>query len=558
MYKALYRQYRPKTFDEVIGQEHITTTLRNQIFNGNIGHAYLFSGTKGTGKTSTAKIFARAVNCIDLKDGNPCNSCEICKGILDESIMDVIEMDAASNSSVDDIRELRDKVQYAPAKAKYKVYIMDEVHMLSNDAFNALLKTLEEPPAHLIFILATTEAERLPQTILSRCQRFDFRRISTENIVLSLKNICNDLNIKYEESALQLIARNAEGAMRDSVSLLDQCISFNKDELTLKDSLEILGIANKDIIFNIVDNLKEKDLERTLYIVDDIVESGIDINQFIKDLILHFRNLMIAKSSKNPYDIIDMEEEAIKKYEIQAENMSLKFILKALDLLNEGESQAKWSTQPRIILEMSIIKLINLEDELSLEERVKKLEGFIRTGKAMIPEKAMERQFGRRDIQKNIEKPITKEKVDKKEEKVYIEEKIDLGKGKTTEGGLISEGTELEFNKVVDEWELILNYIRKENVVVYALLKEGSPLNIGSNLLTIGYKENFGVHKEALERKHQDFVNKVISSYFNKSVRVKFIMEDEVVNSSNDNVKDNKLNEVVDFFGEDFVEVKND
>src|SRR5699024_9784420 len=196
--------------------------------------------------------------------------------------------------------------------------------------------------------------------------------------------------------------------MRDAVSLLDQCISFNKDELRLKDSLEILGIANKDIIFNIVDNLKEKDLEKSLYIVDDIVQSGIDINQFIKDLILHFRNLMIAKSSKNPYDIIDMEEEAIKKYEIQAENMSLKFILKALDLLNEGENQAKWSTQPRIILEMSIIKLINLEDELSLEERVKKLEDFISTGKTMIPEKTMERQFGRRNVQKNMKKPITK------------------------------------------------------------------------------------------------------------------------------------------------------
>src|SRR5699024_9729775 len=264
----------------------------------------------------------------------------------------------------------------------------------------------------------------------------------------------------------------------------------------------------------------------------------------IKDLILHFRNLMIAKSSKNPYDIIDMEEEAIKKYEIQAENMSLKFILKALDLLNEGENQAKWSTQTRIILEMSIIKLINLEDELSLEERVKKLEDFISTGKTMIPEKTMERQFGRRNVQKNMKKPITKEKVDKKEEKVYIgKERIDLEKGKTAEDELITEGTGFEFDKVVDEWELILNYIRKENVVVYALLKEGRPLSVRNNLLTIGYKENFGVHKEALEKKHQDFVNKVISRYFNKSVRVKFTMEDEVNNSSNDNVKDNKLNE---------------
>lgn len=544
MYKALYRQYRPKTFDEVIGQDHITTTLKNQIANGNIGHAYLFSGTKGTGKTSTAKIFARAVNCLDLKDGNPCNSCEICKGILDESIMDVIEMDAASNSSVDDIRELRDKVQYSPAKTRYKVYIMDEVHMLSNDAFNALLKTLEEPPAHLIFILATTEAERLPQTILSRCQRFDFRRISTENIVFSLKNICKDLDIDCEESALQLIARNSEGAMRDAVSLLDQCISFTEESLTLENSLEILGIANKDVVFNMVDSLKEKDLEKSLYIVDDIIESGIDINQFIKDLIFHFRNLMIAKSSNNPYEIIDMEKEAIKRYVNQSEDMSLKFILKALDILNEGENQAKWSTQPRIILEMSIIKLINLKDELTLEERVTNIEKAIRTGKVSIPEQKIEEQPKKRDLRK----PREKEKIEKKEKKVLAK----------NESKVMKDNVQLELNKLIEQWELILRYIRKENVVVYALLKEGRPIDVKNNLITIGYKEEFTVHKEALERKHQDFIDKTISNYFNKSIKVRFVLEDEIISSTEDNSQDDKLDEVIDFFGEDFVEIKND
>ena len=258
MYQALYRQYRPKTFDEVLGQEHITTTLKNQIQSGNIGHAYLFSGTKGTGKTSTAKILSRAVNCLKPVEGNPCNECEICRGILDESIMDIIEMDAASNNSVDDIRELRDKVVYPPSRTKYKIYIIDEVHMLSKGAFNALLKTLEEPPRHLIFLLATTEKERLPQTILSRCQRFDFKRITTKDIVSNMKNICHELNISVEEKALKLIARNSDGAMRDALSLLDQCISYKGENLSYQDAIDILGIANTDLLFSIVDDVRRK------------------------------------------------------------------------------------------------------------------------------------------------------------------------------------------------------------------------------------------------------------------------------------------------------------
>src|SRR5690554_1038160 len=237
MYQALYRQYRPKTFDELLGQSHITTTFKNQIKMGNIGHAYLFSGTRGTGKTSAAKIFSRAVNCLNPQGGNPCNECENCQGILDETIMDVIEMDAASHNSVEDIRDLRDKVVYPPSKVAYKVYIIDEVHMLSKSAFNALLKTLEEPPKHLIFLLATTEPERLPQTILSRCQRFDFRRITKQDMVLNMKKIIQDMDIQVDDRVLNLIASNSDGAMRDALSLLDQCISFSGERLDYEDAL---------------------------------------------------------------------------------------------------------------------------------------------------------------------------------------------------------------------------------------------------------------------------------------------------------------------------------
>ena len=280
MYQALYRQYRPKTFDELLGQNHVTTILRNQIEKENIGHAYLFSGTRGTGKTSAAKIFSRAVNCLNPIDGNPCNECQNCKGIVDETIMDVIEMDAASHNSVDDIRELKEKIVYSPSRVKYKIYIIDEVHMLSKSAFNALLKTLEEPPKHLIFILATTEPEKLPQTILSRCQRFDFKRITKKDIVLNMKNILKDIDIEIEDDVLNLIARNSDGAMRDALSLLEKCISFSKDKIEYEDAISVLGIVNKNLIFEFIENIKDKNLEKALMSIDGIIQNG-KANQLI-------------------------------------------------------------------------------------------------------------------------------------------------------------------------------------------------------------------------------------------------------------------------------------
>ncbi|NMB07626.1 MAG: DNA polymerase III subunit gamma/tau, partial [Tissierellia bacterium] len=422
MYQALYRQYRPKTFDEVLGQEHITTTIKNQIKNNNIGHAYLFSGTKGTGKTSTAKIFSRAVNCLNPIDGNPCNQCEICKGILDESIMDVIEMDAASNRRIDDIRELKDKVIYPPSRTKYKIYIIDEVHMLTTEAFNALLKTLEEPPKHLIFILATTEAEKLPQTILSRCQKYDFKRIKSTDITKNMGNICKELKIPVEERALKLIARNSDGSMRDALSLLDQCISYKEGELKYEDTLDILGIANTDILFKLVDNIIDRELEKALFNIDDIIQNGKDINQFIKDLIYHFRNLLIVKTSHNPMEIIDMEGETIERYREQSKKMSIDYILNSLDILNESENQAKWATQPRIILEMAIIKIVKIEENKDLEERVKELEKIISSGKIPVAQNF--------ETKANVKPTISKTKKTIEKPKVEIETKAIIDDGK--------------------------------------------------------------------------------------------------------------------------------
>ncbi len=540
MYQALYRRYRPKTFDGVLGQEHITTTLRNQIKKGNIGHAYLFSGTKGTGKTSTAKIFSRAVNCLNPIDGNPCNECEICKGILDESLMDVIEMDAASNNGVDDIRELKEKVIYPPSKAKYKIYIIDEVHMLSKGAFNALLKTLEEPPKHLIFVLATTEMEKLPQTILSRCQRFDFKRITSKDITANMKNICSELSIPVEEKALRLIARNSDGAMRDALSLLDQCISYKEGELTFEDALNILGIANTNLLFSMVDDIRDKNLENVLFKIDEIIQSGKDINQFIKDLIYHFRNLLIVKTSRNPVDLIDIDEETITMYVEQSKNMSLDFILKALDILNKSENQAKWATQPRIILEMATIKLVNLEARESLEDRVKKLETMISSGEIGSYKEVETKD----DIKtRKSKEPIKESKEELEPEPVQI----------------VDDGKELSFETIKGEWQKVLKIIKDKKINVYALLMEGILISYANNNLNIGYKEGFGFHKEAIAKpENKEFVEKIVSSYFNKNININFSMNDEQVTDEKEEKKEDEdtIQEVIDFFGEDIVEIK--
>ncbi|MBU5428202.1 DNA polymerase III subunit gamma/tau [Tissierella pigra] len=543
MYQALYRQYRPKTFDDVLGQKHITITLRNQIQKENIGHAYLFSGTRGTGKTSTAKIFSRAVNCLNSHEGNPCNECEICKGILDESIIDVIEMDAASNRGIDDIRELRDKVIYPPARAKYKVYIIDEVHMLTIQAFNALLKTLEEPPKHLIFILATTEPEKLPQTILSRCQRFDFKRITTKDIIENMESICSNLNLEVDRKVLSLIARNSDGAMRDALSLLDQCVSFGKGKITYEDAIGILGIVNNGLIIDIIDNIICKNLENVLETIDEVIQNGKDIHQFIKDLIMHFRNLMIIKTSKNPLELIDIDEDLLAKYIEQSKNLELNFILKSLDTLTMADEKAKWSTQPRIILEMAVIQITKLEDIYSLEERIRRLEEG-----APKEVKVIEEQPKVESTHVGNTPEIKKEELKTEEHEEKIPEKESFS----------DDGKDLAFETIVKEWQQVLQSIKSKKMNIFALLIEGKLVSYSNNTLTIGYKEGFGFHKDAIEKPaNKEFVENTISAYFKKNIDIRFIMGNEKPKVEDEKKnKDKAIKEVIDFFGEDIVQIK--
>ncbi|MGO1528635.1 MAG: DNA polymerase III subunit gamma/tau [Senegalia sp. (in: firmicutes)] len=543
-FKALYRRFRPKTFDDVVGQEHITRVLKNQILNDNIAHAYLFSGTRGTGKTSTAKIFARAVNCIDNNTGNPCNACEVCRSILDDNIMDVVEMDAASNNSVDDIRDLKEKVKYPPSKGRYKVYIIDEVHMLSKGAFNALLKTLEEPPSHLIFILATTEPQKLPATILSRCQRYDFKRITVKEIVTTMKNICDELNIEVEERGLQLIARNSDGAMRDALSILDQCISFADEKVSYEYILELLGTVNSDIIFDMTDSIIEKDLEKSLKTVDELIIIGKDIHQFIKDMINHFRNLMVSKASDKLNDIIDGTEETIERFKIQSQNIELSRIIAIIKLLSEAEVNSKWSSEPRIILETTIMKMLSPELDTSVDSllaRISNLESAVKRGKIVVEEK-LEDTNTKSNIAKTVSKQVTKKETIKKEEDK--KEEIIINKE-------INEN--IDINDVMKIWPDMMKKIKTEKISIQALLSEGIPHDIEGNTLYVLFKDGFGFHKDAVNKDdNKKYIENTLNNILSSNMNIKFMMEDEV--GKKEDVVDSLTKEVIDVFGEDIVE----
>lgn len=376
-YQALYRKYRPKTFDEIVGQKHVSKTLKNEIKANRISHAYLFCGGRGTGKTSTARIFSRAINCLNNKDGNPCNECENCRGILDGTILDVIEIDAASNNGVDNIRDLREEARYTTSVASQKVYIIDEVHMLSTGAFNALLKLLEEPPSHVRFILATTEVHKVPKTIQSRCQRFDFKRISPQDIAGQLRFICENENIKFDEKALSLIAHAADGAMRDAIGILEQCLSINENCLSYKDVSEFLGAADNDILESYVLAISEGDAPKVLSIIDNYVNEGKSVLRFCEGVVSYFRNLLVAKLTPNPHTALDVTEEEGKRLKETADLFTHEKLLYGVDLFLEGINTLKFLESSKTLLEVLSIKLLrpNLSNDIeSLQVRIAELE----------------------------------------------------------------------------------------------------------------------------------------------------------------------------------------
>ena len=408
VYQALYRKYRSRTFDEVVGQEQVTVTLKNEIASGRIGHAFLFTGSRGTGKTTCSRIIAKAVNCPNQKDGNPCGVCELCRGIDEGSVLDVVEIDAASNNGVDDIRQLREEAAFTPSQAKYRVYIIDETHMLSTAAFNALLKILEEPPEHVIFILATTEVHKVPATILSRCQRFDFKRIKPEVIKNHLLAVSEQEGIELEDDAALLIARLSDGGMRDALSLLDVCRStaahVSSDVVT-----QAAGLAMQDCLFDIANAVLEQQLAQMLQVMETMHQASIDFEKMCVQLISHYRGLMMAKALKNPEDVVPNLPQDMARLKAQAAKYSMPQIVYCLTVLQDTLSRMNKTSQPRTELEMALIRMGSPEMDRSteaIEARLDKLEKALASGVALKAPKTAKKTETAEENPQNTEESV--------------------------------------------------------------------------------------------------------------------------------------------------------
>ncbi|MGL5693724.1 MAG: DNA polymerase III subunit gamma/tau, partial [Peptostreptococcaceae bacterium] len=499
------RVYRPRKFEDVVGQEHITKTLKNQIENNNIGHAYVFSGTRGTGKTSTAKIFARAVNCLDSLDQEPCNECEICKDILNDNIMDVVEIDAASNNSVDDIRELRESVKYSPTKAKYKVYIIDEVHMLSQGAFNALLKTLEEPPSYVIFILATTEPHKIPATILSRCQRFDFKRVTVKDITSRMQRICKEEDIEVEDKALNLIARNSQGALRDALSILDQCMSFGDNKIEYKNVVELLGTVNIEQLFDLAQYIINQDTKESLKILNEFIIWGKDIRNLINDLIDHFRNIMICKVSTDLDEIISLPEEIIDQLKAQSETVNNNDLIRILNILSTTQDNIKNASNPRVVAEITMMKIAQPmfdESKEALIKRIENLEKVIESGNIKVT------TVNEVSVSSDIVEDTPKEEIEYEQVK--------------------SEDVKL----IEQSWKNILKGIKADkNMPVYALLGDVRDFNVYNSKLYLIFDDNYGFAKTRLSSPETiEYIQNKVREIVSRSFEIKIFLKSEVKN----------------------------
>ncbi|GAA0110136.1 DNA polymerase III subunit gamma/tau [Clostridium tertium] len=511
-YTALYREWRPQNFYDIVGQEHITTTVKNQILNDRIAHAYLFCGTRGTGKTTTAKVFAKALNCLDLKDGEPCNECEMCRKINDGLAIDVTELDAASNNGVDKIRDIIDDVKYPPQEARFKVYIMDEVHMLSTGAVNAFLKTLEEPPNNVIFILATTDPQKLPITILSRCQRFDFKRINNNEITERLRKIVNEQNALADDKSLNLIARVSDGAMRDALSILDQAISMGNGAVEYDVLINMLGLVTNDHLFNLTNSVIQRNVEKSIGIIDEVVYAGKDIYLFIKDLIAHYRNILMAKVTNNPEEVLDMSEENIALIKEQASKIRAEEVMRYIRILQETESNAKVSKQARLYLELAVIKMCKIEYDTSNEvilTRINKLEEGLKNGSLKVVSAASTNKG-------DSKKEVVTNKPNREQPKLRSNDIV------------ANENSKVTLNDIQRSWKDILERFKaRRAMIVYASMLTGKPVECKNGVLTIEYEDQFKFNKDRLEKpEYRAIIQEVLAEIFREDIKIAFEVEE--------------------------------
>ncbi len=505
-YTVTARKWRPMIFKDVIAQAHVVKTLQNAVKYNRIAHAYIFSGPRGIGKTSTARILAKSLNCINGPTIEPCNKCSNCIEIAESRSLDVLEIDGASNRGIDEIRNIRENVRYVPVKGNYKIYIIDEVHMLTSQAFNALLKTLEEPPEKVIFIFATTQPYQIPPTILSRCQRFDFKRISISEIINHLKKICSSEGISIDDDSLLTIAKKSDGAMRDAQSILDQIASFCGNNIISENVYNVLGIVEQDIYFDITDNIINKDLKVGLEISNRIINEGYDFEEFFAGLLEHLRNLLVAKIT-NSTDLIETSENYKKKYLETASHFKEDDLLRLISITTASEITIKRSTQPSIKMETSLLKMFRMDKSVEIEEIINKI---VKIKEDIIEESEETSSISKPDTLSLFEnQKAIKKKIVKEEPFSYVKSSS-------------KEQSDIILDDIVNKWDEIINKIKSEKPYLSAFLKEGKPTDLSNDELEISFSEKNGFHVDSLKN-HRNLISRIFKETFNKKFNIKYL-----------------------------------
>jgi len=520
-YLVLARKWRPQVFEEVVGQRHITQTLQNAISQKRVAHAFLFTGARGVGKTSSARILAKALNCEKGPRINPCNQCTTCQEVTHGTSLDVIEIDGASNRGIDEIRELRENVRYTPAKSRYKIYIIDEVHMLTKEAFNALLKTLEEPPPHIIFIFATTEPHKIPATILSRCQRYDFKRIPFREVIESLKRIVKEEEIQISPRGLLSIAQESEGSLRDAESLLDQVIAFAGKNIDDEDIVEVLGLIDRKLLSDTVEAIGDRDVERCVEIVERVYEFGYDLQHFSRELLQYLRNLMLMKVSQHPEGLIELPEEEFVLLKNQAEKFEFEQLNHLFTLLLKGEQETAQSTFPRTMLEVTLIRMATLHPLVPVDEMVRKLEAIERKGLTGGEGERKISSASRRVAQpedpereKEEGEGLPKGREQPREEKVFEKNEMsgDLEREKES-GGVLPQRWE-------EAWKGLVEFTRARNPILGAFLVLGNLVHLSDEKIEVGFEKDSFHYDRMLEKENRSQLESICVEYFQKKVKV--------------------------------------
>lgn len=566
-YRVLYREWRPQDFRSLVGQNHISQTLQNAINMGRIAHAYLFAGPRGTGKTSTAKIMAKAVNCLALSDGQPCNACLNCENINSGRSMDVMEIDAASNRGIDEIRELRERVGFVPSQGKYKVYIIDEVHMLTTEAFNALLKTLEEPPAHVIFILATTEPQKIPATILSRCQRFDFRRISPRQMEERLGEILEATGLTAEEGVLSLIVKKAEGGLRDAISILDQCMSFSHSNITLQTAHEVMGLVKSEALTALLDSLIAKDAANLLVQVNAMLKEGIEAGQILRDLTEHLRSMILLLVCGVESQLVAAgsdEKEVLFK---QARQLGLPWLSRAVSLLAKIESESRWRQNMRIMVETTLLSLIlTAENEGGTDHTAGRKSGK----KEPVRKTGTDGKAGTDGAEGTAAKPVVEkgkketDTADGDDVREDIRRKEQNGKysaappgnsdtaRKTDADGKTDTAGKMEEAEIKDKWSRVMERVKSGKKTLHAFLTECEPVPGQEGDLVLVFKSGYTFHKEKVEEPgNRKLLEEVLEQVYDRRMSFRCALEKE-----NDNTRYDPVQKAIDLFGAELVRFK--